>query len=127
MCGRSRWLSCSIPCTQTPTILPKDFQDSNLHAQIWLSLSCCNLEHPEIANTPANISRVLSQISRIQWDQLNSLSSLCFLAQFHSVHVSCWSSCCDDGKDKSTPEVKRPQPPKPQTTELNRKIFLKCL
>lgn len=58
--------------------------------------------NPEISNFPANSSIVLSQISRLQWGQMNTLSSLCFMEKFCSVHVTHSSSCWDNGKDKPT-------------------------
>lgn len=87
--------------------------------------------HPEITNFPANPSTALSSISRIQWDQLDSLSFLGFSAKFHSAHVTHRSSCWDDGKDKPMFGYPHPIDHKHQNHRqqklLNRKIFFKYL
>lgn len=131
-CRRSHWLFSSMPCTQTPTILPVDFQIQSCSVlRFGPFCQVATWNHPEITNFPGNPSTALSSISRLQWDQLDSLSFLGFSAKFHSAHVTHCSSCWDDGKDKPMLGYPHPRDHKHQNHRqqklLNRKIFLKYL
>lgn len=119
-CRRSHGLFSSIPCTQTPTILPMDFQIqscSTLRFVPFRQIETWN--RPEITNLPANPPTVLkpniqTSVGPIEFPEQSGVSWQSFIQLM-------WLTLPAVGmmeKINLHLDVKRPQPPKPQTTEM---------
>lgn len=123
-CRKSHQFFSSIPCAQTDKILTTDFQIQSCSA-LFFVLS--EKLQPGIILKQQTFQQTLTVLSLIPRLQLNSLSSLGFVENFHSVNVTHSSSCWDNGKDKATLGCQETTSPNTQRTEIimegNTQIF----
>lgn len=107
-----------ISFSSASLVLRQGTMDFQIQSCSALLLVLSEKLQPGITLKQQTFQQTLTVLSLIPRLQLNSLSNLGFVENFHSVNVTHSSSCWDNGKDKATLGCQETSSPNTQRTEV---------